>query len=321
MMYSRPCSGRTLNSGFSLIELLVVISIVALLIALLLPALSNARETAKRTVCGTNLKQIYYGAYTYATDSKGYLPRLGYNPHTWSYIPEAGGTFAEGYLSLSVKESFTDAGVNQTFVGFGEPESVLRCPSVNDVFALGNGFGLGDPFFGSYISQYRFTGMSFYDQNDSDGIDNDLYVHIDEAAGISGGKRLLASDPAVSAAATDPAYYARNEFLNNHAANNGSGVPQSAGANCLYGGGEVDFVPAREMEDVGFGEGDIWPDAFAGIRTYAGAATPGGSAIAVWLNDDSISQGLYTPHYGPNGHFTYLYADDGKGIFWNAMTW
>lgn len=61
-------------SGFTIIELLVVISIVALLIALLLPAIKRAREVARGMGCMANLSQVQLATLLYAEDHDGHLP-------------------------------------------------------------------------------------------------------------------------------------------------------------------------------------------------------------------------------------------------------
>lgn len=58
--------------GFTLIELIVVISIITLLIALLLPALGKVKQLGRDTQCLVNLRQIGIGDYAYAMDSKNY---------------------------------------------------------------------------------------------------------------------------------------------------------------------------------------------------------------------------------------------------------
>jgi len=66
------------RSGFTLIEILVVVAIIALLISILLPSLRAAREQGRGLVCGTQLNQIYKAVFSYTRDFKDVLPHMGF---------------------------------------------------------------------------------------------------------------------------------------------------------------------------------------------------------------------------------------------------
>ncbi|GIW75398.1 MAG: hypothetical protein KatS3mg104_0461 [Phycisphaerae bacterium] len=66
-----------MRRAFTLVELLVTVGILAILLALLLPALNRARQLSLRTVCLSNLRQVYQHYQLYALDFKDQVP-LGY---------------------------------------------------------------------------------------------------------------------------------------------------------------------------------------------------------------------------------------------------
>lgn len=66
--------------AFTLVELIVVISIISLLVAMLLPALKNARIAAQITVATSQARQLHLGLSMYANDSKYRLPFANMNP-------------------------------------------------------------------------------------------------------------------------------------------------------------------------------------------------------------------------------------------------
>lgn len=67
-------SQRSNKSGFSLIELLTVIAIIGILAAILIPTVGRVRETARRTVDASNVRQITQAALIFSNDYRGRLP-------------------------------------------------------------------------------------------------------------------------------------------------------------------------------------------------------------------------------------------------------
>src|SRR6476620_3283452 len=80
-------SQRSLTRGFTLIELLVVIAVIALLAALLFPAFSRARESARRSSCQSNLRQIGLGLLSYTQDYDELFVADWFGPDTTATEP------------------------------------------------------------------------------------------------------------------------------------------------------------------------------------------------------------------------------------------
>lgn len=85
------------NRAFTLIELLVVIAIIAILAAILFPVFAQAKESAKRTACLSNARQIGLAQKMYLADNDDVMPiHQSYNSNTIPWTPNHLGT--EVYL-------------------------------------------------------------------------------------------------------------------------------------------------------------------------------------------------------------------------------
>lgn len=117
------CRSSRRRESFTLIEFLIVISIIAILAALLLPALNRARENAKSGKCVSNKKQAILAQIQYANDFGGYY--IGYmqnadgntNAGMWvsilTCLPNAKGLYVtnsnHGYVSRAVLQCPTQS--------------------------------------------------------------------------------------------------------------------------------------------------------------------------------------------------------------------
>ncbi len=143
-MYSgRIPSSRHLRPGFTILEILVVVSVIGVIFSLLMPAVQSAREAARRTQCRTNLKQIAT-AWLIHENTHRHFPTGGWG-WLWAGDPNAGygvdqtGGWGYNILPFIGQANMHDYGKEQGNAAatgarrITEPLSLYYCPSRRSV--------------------------------------------------------------------------------------------------------------------------------------------------------------------------------------------
>lgn len=136
----RPPARRAMT----LVELLVVVAIIAILLGILFPALQMARESARRSACGNNLRQISLGMMTYA-DSHKALPGWRNAVSAYSTVrAESDPGIAAVSWTVPILPHVEEESIYQWYTSYTSGQSVgndasqsrvrtYRCPSHGDV--------------------------------------------------------------------------------------------------------------------------------------------------------------------------------------------
>lgn len=149
---------RCVNRSFTLVEMLVVISIIAILAALLIPSMRTAMNMSYAVSCINNYHQFGTALHSYASDSSNILPPI--NPgNSWATI-----VYKEFWPNLLVRGGYasTSKWYNENY-GYSRT-GMWRCPSVeNDMMETGGGAGIlesGTHMFG-YGKPVRMSAFRF----------------------------------------------------------------------------------------------------------------------------------------------------------------
>lgn len=146
------CSPCIRRRGFTLVELLVVISIIGILVAILLPAVQSARESARKTACSNNLKQIGIAMHNCLTANNAFpagQQQFILNGRTWSWSYGILCYMEEQTTNMKIVQSMDERVAPNWEADLSGPSNAIipsfLCPSTSVVETLPSGLATRTP--------------------------------------------------------------------------------------------------------------------------------------------------------------------------------
>ena len=178
------------REAFTLVELLVVVSIIGTLSAILLPAVQQAREAARRSVCQSNLGQLGLATHNYL-DAYGYFPRSVCEKGDTASPAHQPATLTKLLPYLEQNVLYTAYDQNVTWGGtlnsavVTHQISVLSCPSSIDPTRLD-----GDP---NASGGWKYGAAAITDYSPTSGVYPTMDGFVDSRSGgtITAGEGIL----------------------------------------------------------------------------------------------------------------------------------
>jgi len=212
------------HKGFSLLELLVVVTILVILTGVLLPSLIKGRMKAYQTVCAANLREVLMAFEFYCSDYKGVYPCANDGQVPWLWMGRGWREFVKPYLHEDISS---------------ETPGILQCPAEKTDKYDRTSYGYSMSFYHSSEQINQMKDKSYTYSNPTIGIGIHREQVLYPSKKIMVGEWFSNHQPVTGNYKTEPGWWSWD------------GV-----RNFIFPDGHVEFLPAKEIRAAN----DNWPD-------------------------------------------------------------
>ena len=204
MQRTHTLTRRGPQSAFTLVELLVVVSVIMILMSMVLPALQGAAQKAREVKCLSNLNQLAKAMVTYSVNFAGFFPSpahvsttiadlndktlfngdrtleagnvYSYRSYTWrgKLLPFIGGRTIQVPDALKGKGLYFENALDED-----DRYGIFKCPSVRDFRSNQSFYGING-YIGMHVSPLATPAVGEHLREPNDATGSFKYIHVDD---------------------------------------------------------------------------------------------------------------------------------------------